>query len=184
MHWLSTTEVPMYRNATLAFAAAVAIAACSDATAPRSEALPRTTGAPPLAAASSDVTHVNEQYVINNYYQVNPCNGELILFTDARYHVNGTITQTANGFDSKLHLNTEDFQGVGLTTGLQYLYHQQTHQENDVTFNPFTQRFEVAVSYSVISQGSTDNFMADLAYSFTYPPGTFVITRDDARCTG
>ena len=98
--------------------------------------------------------------------------------------VNGTITRTADSFDAKLHLNTEDFKGVGLTTGLQYIYHQQTRQENEVTFNPFTQRFETAVSYSVISQGSTDNFMADFAYSFTYPPANFEITRDEARCTG
>ena len=174
----------MYRNTALAFAAAAAMAACSDATAPRSDALARTTDGPSLAAPSSDVTKINEQYVINNYLQVNPCNGELILFTDARYHVNGTITRTADSFDAKLHLNTEDFKGVGLTTGLQYIYHQQTRQENEVTFNPFTQRFETAVSYSVISQGSTDNFMADFAYSFTYPPGTFEITRDEARCTG
>lgn len=174
----------MYRNTALAFAAAAAMVACSDTAAPRSDALQRTVDRPSLAAPSSDVTHVNDQYVLSDYYQVNPCNGELIHFTDARYHVNGTITQTADSYDARLHLNTEDFKGVGLTTGLQYIYHQQTLQENDVTFNPLTQRFETAISYSVISQGSTDNFMADLAYSFTYPPGTFEITRDDARCTG
>jgi hypothetical protein len=128
------------------------------------------------------VEHINEHYEIL-YYQTNPCTGELIQF-NGRYHVNGTITTSSTGVDSKIHLNTEHFEGVSLTTGLKYLYHQQTHQSDMFTYNPVTERFEYRVSYDVISQGSTDNFHGDLAYTFTYPPGNFEIIRDDARCTG
>ncbi len=134
------------------------------------------------AAASSDVQHINEHYQVISY-QTNPCNGEQIVF-EGRYHVNGTITTTSNGTDLKLHLNTEDFQGVGLTTGLKYLYHEQTRVQDLFTYNPFTDKFEYAVGYNVISQGSADNFHADFAYTFSYPPGDFQITRDEARCTG
>ena len=171
----------MYRRTAIALIAAVAISACSDSTAPKQLAS-RENGLSFKQDPSEVVEHVNEHFEIL-YFQENPCTGELIQFL-GRYHVNGTITTTSEGEESKLHLNTEDFQGVGLITGLKYLYHQQTQQTDEFTYNPVTEQLEYRVSYDVISQGSTDNFHGDLHYVFTYPPGNFEIIRDDARCTG
>lgn len=171
----------MYRRTAIALIAAAAISACSDSTAPKQIAS-RTDGLSTKQDPSAVVEHVNEHFEIL-YYQTNPCTGELIQFL-GRYHINGTITTTSEGQESKLHLNTEDFQGVGLFTGLKYLYHQQTHQEDMFTYNPFTEQLEYRVSYDVISQGSTDNFHGDFAYTFSYPPYNFQITRDDAVCNG
>jgi len=170
----------MYRRTAIALIAAAAISACSVST---PTPIPsRIDGLSLKQDPTAVVEHVNEHYEIL-YYDINPCTGELIQFL-GRYHVNGTITTTSTGVDSKLHLNTEDFQGVGLITGLKYNYHQQNHETDMFTFNPATEQYETRISYDVISQGSTDNFHGDLHYTFTYPPGDFVIIRDDARCTG
>jgi Tol biopolymer transport system component len=133
-------------------------------------------------AAPPVVQHFNQQYDIT-YYQPNPCNGELVIFTGS-YHVNSTITTTSNGSDYKFHLNTEDFSGVGQTTGLTYVYHQQTRNTDLLTYNPYTEKYEFSASYDVISQGSTQNFRSVFAYSYTYPPGDFRIIRDSSRCIG
>ena len=169
----------MYRRTAIALIAAAAISACSDSTSPNPSHID---GLSLKQDPSEVVEHVNEHFEIL-YFQENPCTGELIQFL-GRYHVNGTITTTSTGVDSKLHLNTEDFQGVSLTTGLKYLYHQQTHLTDMFTYNPATEQFEERVSYDVISQGSTDNFHGDIVTTFTYPPPDFQIIRDDARCTG
>ena len=129
-----------------------------------------------------DVQHINDQFQ-TDYYQFNPCNGELIFF-NGTFLVNGTIITTSTGTDTKLHMSTADFQGVGLTTGVKYVYHQQTHLQDSFTYNPITDKFEYSASYDVISQGSTGNFHSDFAYTFTYPPGDFQITRDRSSCTG
>ena len=171
----------MYRRTAIALIAAVAISACSDSTAPKQLAS-RANGLSFKQDPSEVVEHVNEHFEIV-YFQENPCTGELIRFL-GRYHVNGTITTTSTGVDSKLHLNTEDFQGVSLTTGLKYLYHQQTHQTDMYTYDPATEQFVSRVSYDVISEGSTDNFHGDIVTTFTYPPPDFQTVRDDARCTG
>lgn len=129
-----------------------------------------------------DVQQINERYDAT-YVQTNPCNGELI-FVAGTYHINGTITTTSTGSESRFHLNTQDFQGVGQTTGVKYLYHEQTRSHDRFTYNPYTDKFEYSSSYEVISQGSTGNFRSVFAYSFTYPPGDFRIIRDSARCIG
>jgi Tol biopolymer transport system component len=133
-------------------------------------------------ATPRDIQQINQQYDVS-YYQVNPCNGEAIIMS-GRYHVNGTITTTDNGSESSFHLNTDGVEGIGQTTGLKYVYHEQTRQDNLFTFNPYLSKFEFGSSYDVISQGSTQNFHSEFAYSYTYPPGDFQILRDRSRCVG
>jgi dipeptidyl aminopeptidase/acylaminoacyl peptidase len=113
----------------------------------------------------------------------NPCNGEPILLTGS-YHMNGSVTTTSTSSENRFHLSTQDFQGVGQTTGLKYVFHEQRQSEDFFTFNPFTEKFESSDGYDVISQGSTANFHTVFAFSFSYPPGDFKIIRDTTRCIG
>ena len=98
--------------------------------------------------------------------------------------LNGTVATTSNGSDYKFHLNADDVQGVGQITGLKYVYHQQIREQNLFTYNPSAFQYEFASSYDVISQGSTQNFRSEFAYTYTYPPGDFRIVRDRSRCVG
>jgi len=133
-------------------------------------------------AAPPDIQQFNQQFDITSYL-LNPCNGEPILLAGS-YHVVGTITTTNAGTESKFHLNTQDFEGIGQVTGLKYVYHEQTRSQDFFAYNPYTSRYEFSTSYGVTSAGSTDNFRRDVAYSYTYPPGDFRIIRDTSRCSG
>jgi hypothetical protein len=132
--------------------------------------------------APPEIQNFQQQYDIVSY-QLNPCNGELIVFSGS-YHVSGNIATTSSATSSRFHLNSQDFQGTGQTTGLKYVYHQGSQSADSFTYNPFTEKFETSASYDVISQGSTQNFRSVFAYSFTYPPGDFRIIRDITRCNG
>jgi Tol biopolymer transport system component len=133
-------------------------------------------------AAPPDVQNFHQNYDFT-YYFWNPCNGEPILLAGS-YHMNGSITTTSTGSDYKFHLSTQDFQGVGQVTGLNYVFHSQRRTQDSFTYNPYTDKYESSDTYDVISQGSTDNFRSVFAFSFTYPPGDFRIIRDTSRCTG
>jgi hypothetical protein len=169
----------MYRTTALALVIATSLVACADATSPTPASATRSPDRPSLAQAN--VQHINEQYEIAGYTQFNPCTGELITYS-GRYHVNGTITTTENGEDVKIHLNTEDFKGVS-STGTEYIYHQQTHQADEFTYDPFTETYVSRVTFMNVSQGPTDNYRYEEVYTFTYPPGNSQFTIEE-KCTG
>ena len=171
----------MYRTTALALAVAASLAACADATAPTTTSAIRSANGPSLAA-TTDVEHINQQYTISGYTQYNPCTGDVIVYS-GDYHINGTFRTTDNGFDANLHLNTEDFKGVSLTTGTEYVYHQQTHQSVDFTYDPLTETFVSRVTLMDISQGASDNYRLEAVFTFKYPPGTSSYTLE-TTCMG
>jgi Tol biopolymer transport system component len=132
--------------------------------------------------APPDIQHFNQQFDVS-FYQTNPCNGEPILVSGS-YHMDGTTSTTSTGTDFRFHLNSQDFQGVGQTTGVKYTYHEQSRTQDSFTYDPYTDKYQFSASYSITSQGSIENFRSEFAYSFTYPPGDFQIIRDVTRCTG
>lgn len=172
----------MYRTTALALAVAAALTACADATAPAPAPAVRSPGAPSFAQASSR-SQINYWFDLNGT-TYNPCNGEQVAFT-GKAHVNGYIDTTAAGVvELKIHVNTADMHGVGLTTGDRYTLQEQLREAEQYSFDPYTDTFVFKDRYMVVSNSSTDNFESTFAFRFTYPPGTFEVTQDESRCTG
>ena len=83
----------------------------------------------------------------------------------------------------KYHMNTESFRAVGLVTGAKYNMIQVMKEDADLVL-PTNESGEIAWTYRIISQGSLDNFAADVVYSFSNAPVNVTYKTRNMRCEG
>ena len=96
--------------------------------------------------------------------------------------VTGEIGPTSE--DITFHFNAQDIKGVGLTSGDVYEVLDNAEQNMTFAFPPLTQSEKSDVRFRLIRHGSADNLWMRFSFTFTYPPGTFEITRDQLECRG
>lgn len=114
---------------------------------------------------------------------VSPCTGEPIAYQGSQ-HIVSAFTPTAQGFSVDTHFNTQSLSGVGLVTGAKYQISDAFNEQEDVVTLPLGGTADVAEHLRVISQGSLDNFLVDLVYTFTFPPPAFSYDTKNRRCEG
>jgi len=114
---------------------------------------------------------------------VSPCTGETVQF-DGRAHIVTATTPTDGGFTLKYHFNTQSVSGVGLTTGTKYQISDVLAQDESAVFVPLGSTGDVTVHLRIISDGSLDNFLADIAYTFTFPDLSTTYSVQSLRCNG
>ena len=112
---------------------------------------------------------------------VSPCNGEHVTFQGTA-HVVSTFTPTDNGFTVSTHFNTQELSGVS-DDGTKYQLSEISNEDATVASDG-TGSASVHSQFRVISNDSTDNFLFDAIYTFTFPPPTATYKFDNARCQG
>lgn len=165
----------------LALFSLLALAACEQSVAPA----PRLQRPSIQQAASSgfdDVVKDNLKIEIAGTID-SPCTGETISF-DGSSHIVMTLDETSNGATLSYHFNTQGVSGVGLATGTEYQVVQVQNQDETAVFIPANDSASVAVHERIISNGSADNFLADIVYMFTFPPFNATYKFRNVRCEG
>lgn len=114
---------------------------------------------------------------------LSPCTGESVQF-DGRVHIVTSTTATDGGFTLSYHFNTQSVSGVGLTTGTKYEISDVLSEDASAIFVPLGATADVTVHYRIISDGSLDNFLADIAYTFTFPDLSTTYKVQNLRCNG
>ena len=161
---------------TMAFFTIVALAACDTPTSPHAM------GSKTPLASSFDNTPVklNETMDITGTL-VSPCTGEPIVYQGSA-HMMSTFQATDNGFTVSTHFNTQSVSGVGAMNGTKYQIVDAFNEDETVASSNGTA--DVAEHFRVISDGSLDNFLVDLVYTFTFPPPAFTYQTKNSRCSG
>jgi hypothetical protein len=161
---------------TMAFFAVIALAACDTPTSPAS--ISRKT--PQAASFDNTAVKINETTDISGTI-VSPCTGEPIVYQGSA-HIMSTLQPTTNGFTVSTHFNTQSVSGVGAVTGTKYQIVDAFNEDETVVSSNGTA--DVAEHFRVISDGSLDNFLVDLVYTFTFPPPAFTYETRNRRCVG
>jgi len=161
----------------LAFVALLALAACEQSVAP-----PQRPAVPITATTLDDVIRDNLKIDISGTID-SPCTGETIAF-DGSSHIVMTIDQNSDGATLNYHFNTQGVSGVGLVTGTKYQVIQVMNLDQTAVFIPANQSGSVAIHERIISDGNLDNFLADIVYTFTYPPLNTTYKFRNLRCEG
>ena len=131
---------------------ALSFAACGAPTGPIAP-----TAAPRASAA---LTNNFQDHIDFSFTITNPCGpaGEVIDVT-GRTHIGSQFTVNDNGIELHSVQNAEGLHGIGETTGLRYEFilveHSGFRQEADAASNDASME-----TFKVVSQGSTDNFVA------------------------
>jgi hypothetical protein len=166
---------------TLALVAAIlALAACEQPSAPSLQS--RRLAVPVALNDAGDVTRENLKIELADVTD-SPCTGEPIQF-DGLLHVVTTTEQTSDGVMLKAHSNTQGVSGVGLLTGAKYEVIQVMNETETAVLVPLTGSADVAIHFRIISQGSLDNFLADIVYTFTLPDLIPTYKINNVRCEG
>lgn len=163
----------------LALISVFTLAACEQSVAP-SPPLQR----PSVQAASNgldDVIRENLKMDIGGTID-DPCTGETIAL-DGTSHIVMTIDQASDGATLNYHSNTQGVTGVGLQTGTKYQFVQILSEDQSV-FIPANGSATVVVHERIISDGSADNFLTDIGYTFTFPPFIATYEFKNERCGG
>ena len=163
----------------LALISLLALAACDQAVAP-AHRIQR----PSILGASNgfdDIIRDNLTLDIGGTID-DPCTGETIAL-DGSSHIVMTLDQTTDGATLNYHSNTQGVTGIGLETGTKYQFIQILSEDQSV-FIPANGSGTVVVHERVISDGSADNFLADIGYTFTFPPFNATYEFKNARCGG
>ena len=161
---------------TMVFFALVALAACDNPTSPPSN-LRKT---PQATSFDNAAVKLNETMDISGTI-ISPCTGEPIVYQGSA-HMMSTFEPTDNGFTVSAHFNTQSVSGVGAVTGTKYQIVDAFNEDETVVSSNGTA--DVAEHFRVISDGSLDNFLVDLVYTFTFPPPTFTYETRNRRCAG
>lgn len=164
----------------LALIPVLALAACEQSVAPA----PRLQR-PTIQSASAgfdDIIRDNLKIDIGGTID-DPCTGETVAL-DGSSHIVMTLDETTDGATLNYHFNTQGVSGVGLETGSKYQFVAILNQDESAVFIPSNGSGNVVVHERVISDGSADNFLLDVAYTFTFPPFTATYTFRNARCDG
>jgi len=85
----------------------------------------------------------------------------------------------------KVHVNAQDIEGVGLTSG--DMYRVEDNVLNEFSFTlvpPFEFEQELDVRFRLIREGSDDNLWMRFTARFTFPPGDLEIIRNELECRG
>jgi len=155
-------------------------AACEQTLAPPAPAKTAAMGA--VLDADGTTVRTNDVIPISGTV-VSPCTGETVEF-DGRTHVVTATTPTDGGFTLDYHFNTQNVSGVGLTTGTKYQISDVLSEQETAVFVPLGASADVAVHYRIISNGSMDNFLADIVYTFTFPDLSTTYKVQNLRCNG
>lgn len=164
----------------IAFVAILALAACERPLAPSPES--GRPGVPTALNDIGDVTKVNLKVDVNGVV-TSPCTGEDIAF-DGMTHIVSTTTETADGAIISTHFNTQGVSGVGLISGAKYQIIQVQNGDATDVFVPTGSSGDMAIHERYISQGSLDNFLADIVFTFTFPPFNATFKVQNLRCEG
>ena len=164
----------------IAFFAILALAACERPLAPSPQSA--RPGIPAALNDVGDVTKVNLKLDVSGTV-TSPCSGEDIAI-DGTTHIVSTTTETADGAIIKTHFNTQGVSGVGLVSGAKYQIIQVQNGDATDVFVPLGGSGDMAIHERYISQGSLDNFLADIVFTFTFPPFTATFKVQNLRCEG
>jgi hypothetical protein len=142
--------------------AAAALVACADARQPTEPV-----AAPSFAAtaAAADNGAANTSTPIRGVL-FSPCSGESIIFHGRMHVVTHTRTDASGGTHMIRHTNFEDVSGVAIGSGRPYRLVQVTNNSANATSGGATEFTQVVV-FRVISQGSTDNWLAQIVVHVT-----------------
>jgi len=163
---------------TIALVAAIlALAACEQPSAP---SLQRRLAVPVSLNDADQVTRLNQKIDIADVID-SPCTGEHITFSGV-LHIVTTLTQTTDGLVLKAHSNTQGVSGVGAVTGAKYEINQVIKENASVAVPSMSGSADVAIHYRIISQGSLDNFLADVVFTLTIPGMTPTYKINNVRC--
>ena len=166
-----------------AFVGILALAACDQSLVPSAPTRHLAiTAASDAAGDASTTTKINQTVDVAGTLD-SPCTGEVIAF-DGSAHIAMTLDESDAGVTLNYHLNTQNISGVGLTSGVKYNLNQVMNEAASALFIPTSQSGDVTVHYRIISQTGLDNFLADIVYTFTYPPLTITEKTNNVRCTG
>jgi hypothetical protein len=164
----------------IALVAILALAACERPLAPSPEATKP--GVPAALNDVGDVTKDNLKLDVSGVV-TSPCTGEDIAF-DGSTHIVTTTTETADGAIIKTHFNTQGVSGIGLSSGAKYQIVQVQNGDATDVFVPAGASGDMAIHERYISQGSLDNFLADIVFTFTFPPFNATYKVRNLRCEG
>lgn len=168
----------------IALIVVIGLAACERPTAPPVRARSATPASLPDNTDPADATVKQNVKLDLSGTVVSPCTGEPIAFQGSA-HIVATYTPTADGFTVETHFNTQGVSGVGTVSGTNYQIIQSSNEDDEiVASDPATESGSVDLHYRVISNGSTDNFLADFIFTFTYPPPTATYKVENVRCEG
>ena len=166
-----------------AFVAILALSACDQSLAPSVPTRrPAITAASDASGDASSTTKLNQTVDVAGTLD-SPCTGEVIAF-DGSAHIVMTLDESDAGVTLSYHLNTQNISGVGLVSGMKYNLNQVMNEDASAIFIPMGQSGDVTVHYRIISQSGLNNFLADIVYTFTYPPLTITEKVNNVRCVG
>jgi hypothetical protein len=165
---------------TIALVAILALAACEQPSAPSLKA--RSLSVPAGVNDAAQATRVNQKIDFADVID-SPCTGEPIAFSGS-LHIVTTLEQTGDGLLLKAHSNTQGVSGVGAVTGAKYEINQVIKENASVALPSMSGSADVAIQYRIISQGSLDNFLADVVFTFTLPQLTATYRVNNVRCEG
>jgi hypothetical protein len=154
----------------------IGLAACDSPTIPTTNF----NKSPRVASFDNSLTKTNETMDISSVV-VSPCTGEPIAYQGSA-HVVATFDATDNGFTLSTHFNTQGISGVGLVTGTKYQIIDAFNEDEQVVSGNGSA--DVSEHFRVVSEGTLDNFLVDLIYTFTFPPPAFSYQMKNARCEG
>lgn len=167
------------RSRAIAVLVMFALAACERATSPVS---------PTRFSSYGPSLHDNNTVMQNQTIDisgtvVSPCTGEAVVFQGSA-HIVATFEPTIDGFTVTSHFNTQGVTGVGVETGTKYQFSEVSNVALTATSDPLSGSATVNTNFRVISAGSTDNFLLDAIYTFTFPPPAATYKMQNARCVG
>ena len=164
----------------LALIPLVALAACENSIAPAPvRDRPSVQG---VSSGFDDVIQDNLKIDIGGTID-SPCTGETIAL-DGSSHIVMTLDETSDGATLNYHFNTQGVTGVGVESGVKYQFIEVLSQDESAVFIPLNGSGTVVLHERVISDGSADNFLADIGYTFTFPPFTATYQFKNLRCEG
>jgi hypothetical protein len=154
----------------------IPLAACDAPSAPPAAMLT----APRLAASA---ILVNERVPVSGTY-IYTCGPVEPVINEGFVHVvrTGEVTETTN--ESKLHVNYQGVQGIGVLSGDRYIFALNENSEGYLSSDPFERSSEVDFINRVIREGSDDNAWVRITFKFSFPPLVFEIIRMEVECRG
>ncbi|HEY2377724.1 MAG TPA: hypothetical protein VGH98_17255 [Gemmatimonadaceae bacterium] len=164
---------------TIVLIALLALAACEQPVTPFQ---PQRPAVPVLSNNDDQLIRQNVKLEITGTID-SPCTGETIAF-DGSSHIVSTLEQDADGATLNYHFNTQGVSGVGLVSGTKYQIIQVMNEDESAVFIPSNGSGDVTVHERIISNGSQDNVLADIVYTFTFPPFNATYQIRNVRCEG
>jgi hypothetical protein len=171
----------MKRSALFAFAFA-GLAACET---PISAPTPRE----PSVSMPSFATIFNESFPVSGL-AFNSCPPQEFVEFEGRLHVLVTSEETPTEVSFKTHVNAQEIEGVGLTSGDIYRVEDNAKDEVTFTFLPtFSSEQEQDFRFRLIREGPEDNLWFRFTFRSSFdpariPPFEFEIIRNDLECRG